>query len=101
METLPQTRRLGGRHRMPGIVACRCACTEKPTTELDNRPHRSSFVRINELTPTDTILLLLLTWNCRHLANAVMRPVIEKVCSAKGFKAPIICTPEELLEAKP
>jgi predicted nucleic acid-binding protein len=43
----------------------------------------------------------LLTWNCRHLANAVMRPVIEKVCSAQGFKAPIICTPEELLEAKP
>src|SRR6267142_226941 len=43
----------------------------------------------------------LLTWNCRHLANAVMRPVIEKVCSVEGFKAPIICTPEELLEAKP
>lgn len=43
----------------------------------------------------------LLTWNCRHLANAVMRPVIERVCAAKGFKAPIICTPEELLGAKP
>lgn len=43
----------------------------------------------------------LLTWNCRHLANAVMRPVIETVCKAKGFKAPIICTPEELLESKP
>jgi len=43
----------------------------------------------------------LLTWNCRHLANAVMRPVIEAACKAKGFKAPIICTPEELLEAKP
>ena len=43
----------------------------------------------------------LLTWNCRHLANATMRPVIENVCSASGFKAPIICTPEELLEAKP
>lgn len=43
----------------------------------------------------------LLTWNCRHLANATMRPVIETTCSAKGFKAPIICTPEELLEAKP
>ncbi len=39
----------------------------------------------------------LLTWNCRHLANAVMRPVIEKICSEKGFKAPIICTHEELL----
>ncbi len=42
----------------------------------------------------------LLTWNCRHLANATMRPVIESVCTGKGVKAPIICTPEELLEAK-
>jgi hypothetical protein len=41
----------------------------------------------------------LLTWNCRHLANATMRPVIETVCAVKGVKAPIICTPEELLEA--
>jgi hypothetical protein len=43
----------------------------------------------------------LLTWNCRHLANATMRSMIESVCSAKGFKAPIICTPEELVGAKP
>jgi hypothetical protein len=43
----------------------------------------------------------LLTWNCRHLANATMRPVIEKVCADNGLKAPIICTPEELLEAQP
>jgi hypothetical protein len=43
----------------------------------------------------------LLTWNCQHLANAVMRPMIEAACTAKGFKAPIICTSEELLEAKP
>jgi hypothetical protein len=43
----------------------------------------------------------LLTWNCRHLANATMRPLIESVCVRNGIKAPIICTPEELLEAKP
>lgn len=43
----------------------------------------------------------LLTWNCRHLANAVMRPMIEAACTSMGFKAPIICTPEELLEAQP
>jgi hypothetical protein len=43
----------------------------------------------------------LLTWNCRHLANATMRPSIEAVCAARGLKAPIICTPEELLEVKP
>ena len=38
----------------------------------------------------------LLTWNCRHMANAIMRPVIESVCAKMGYKAPIICTPEEL-----
>ena len=43
----------------------------------------------------------LLTWNCRHLANATMRPIIESVCLGRGLRAPIICTPEELLEAKP
>ena len=43
----------------------------------------------------------LLTWNLRHMANATMRPVIETVCSGKGYKAPIICTPEELRRVKP
>ena len=48
-----------------------------------------------------TTVPYLLTWNCRRLANAAMRAMIETVCKAKGFKAPIICTPEELLESKP
>jgi hypothetical protein len=38
----------------------------------------------------------LLTWNCTHIANAVMRPRIEAVCRAAGFEPPLICTPEEL-----
>jgi predicted nucleic acid-binding protein len=38
----------------------------------------------------------LLTWNLRHMANATLRPLIEMVCANKGYKAPIICTPEEL-----
>ena len=43
----------------------------------------------------------LLTWNLRHMANATMRPLIEVVCASKGFKAPIICTPEELRRENP
>src|SRR5882672_1070679 len=39
----------------------------------------------------------LLTWNCRHFANAALRPTIEDACSAAGFQPPIICTPYELL----
>jgi hypothetical protein len=43
----------------------------------------------------------LLTWNCRHMANATIRRQIEAICSGKGYKAPVICTPEELMEVKP
>lgn len=39
----------------------------------------------------------LLTWNCRHMANAEMQDVIEEVCEQSGFTAPRICTPEELM----
>jgi predicted nucleic acid-binding protein len=38
----------------------------------------------------------LLTWNCRHIANAVLRPYIEAVCRAAGYKPSLICTPKEL-----
>jgi hypothetical protein len=38
----------------------------------------------------------LLTWNCTHIANVVLRPQIEAVCRAAGYEPPLICTPEEL-----
>ncbi len=40
----------------------------------------------------------LVTWNCRHLANATRRAVIEAAIRDAGYEPPIICTPEELLE---
>ncbi len=40
----------------------------------------------------------LLTWNCRHIANAVMRPKIEEISRAAGYEPPVICTPLELME---
>ena len=38
----------------------------------------------------------LLTWNCSHIANAVLRPRIEMICREQGFSPPVLCTPEEL-----
>jgi hypothetical protein len=38
----------------------------------------------------------LLTWNCRNIDNAQMKPVIRSVCLEQGFVCPEICTPEEL-----
>jgi predicted nucleic acid-binding protein len=40
----------------------------------------------------------LVTWNCRHIANAWMRSRIEQVIRGLGYEPPILCTPEELLE---
>jgi len=40
----------------------------------------------------------LLTWNCRHIANAAIRGKIEYTCRDAGLQPPIICTPEELME---
>jgi len=41
----------------------------------------------------------LLTWNCTHIANAIMRPRIEQACRDCGFEPPIICTPQQLMES--
>ena len=40
----------------------------------------------------------LVTWNCRHIANATMRSQIEHVCRNAGYEPAIICTPDELME---
>jgi predicted nucleic acid-binding protein len=39
----------------------------------------------------------LLTWNCKHIANATLRQAIDRVCREVGYEPPVICTPEELM----
>lgn len=40
----------------------------------------------------------LLTWNCRHIANALTRQKVTDTLRRHGLVAPIISTPEELPE---
>ena len=40
----------------------------------------------------------LLTWNCRHIANATLHARMVVVCESLGFELPTICTPEQLIE---
>ena len=42
----------------------------------------------------------LVTWNFRHIANAVSRPRIESVCRRSGVEPPVLCTPEELVDVE-
>ena len=39
----------------------------------------------------------LLTWNCKHLANAQIIRRISVICNRQGYNMPVICTPEELM----
>jgi hypothetical protein len=38
----------------------------------------------------------LLTWNCVHIANAVIARTLADICRRHGYECPVICTPEEL-----
>ena len=40
----------------------------------------------------------LLTWNCRHIANAQILKELSKVVRANGYSLPFVCTPFELME---
>ena len=41
----------------------------------------------------------LVSWNCVHIVNGRMRMVIEEINARQGIRTPIMCTPEELMEA--
>jgi hypothetical protein len=42
----------------------------------------------------------LLSWNCRHIANAFTLPRVYDICLRAGYEPPFVCTPLELMEGK-
>ncbi|MCX5682485.1 MAG: type II toxin-antitoxin system VapC family toxin [Planctomycetota bacterium] len=40
---------------------------------------------------------ILVTWNCRHIANAELMPAIRATIERSGNDSPTICTPDELM----
>jgi hypothetical protein len=45
-------------------------------------------------------LKFLLTWNCRHLANDVLRPKMMHICHREGYTCPRIVTPDEIMRLR-
>ena len=39
----------------------------------------------------------LLTWNCKHMANAQIQRKLSQISFELGYKLPFICTPYELM----
>ncbi len=42
----------------------------------------------------------LLSWNCKHIANAVTLPKVYAICRNAGYEPPFVCTPFELMEGQ-
>jgi predicted nucleic acid-binding protein len=40
----------------------------------------------------------LLTWNCKHMANAQIQKKLSQISLQLGYELPIICTPYELMQ---
>jgi hypothetical protein len=59
-------------------------------------PHKAEADSLHIATAAVHRIQYLVTWNCTHIANATLRPMIDQVCRSAGFDPPIICTPEEL-----
>jgi len=41
---------------------------------------------------------ILLSWNCRHIANATIQARLRRLADDAGFTLPVLCTAEELLQ---
>ena len=40
---------------------------------------------------------ILLTWNCKHIANASIMRELSEIVAATGREMPVLCTPDELM----
>ena len=40
---------------------------------------------------------VLLTWNCRHIANAAIQVRLRRLAAESGFTLPLLCTPDEII----
>jgi len=60
-------------------------------------PRKAAGDALHIATATAYACEYLLTWNCRHIANAEIQRAARLVVRRQGFELPSICTPEELM----
>lgn len=62
-----------------------------------NLPPKASDDAIHIALATVSSVNYLLTWNCKHIANAQIQKKLLEICFDCGYTLPIICTPYELM----
>ncbi|PMB47955.1 DNA-binding protein [Fischerella thermalis CCMEE 5205] len=62
-----------------------------------NLPPKASDDAVHIAAATVHGLDYLLTWNCKHIANAQIQRKLAQISLDFGYQLPVICTPYELL----
>jgi hypothetical protein len=70
-----------------------CLTSQETLVEAARGDAKLAGLRLAALAETD----YLLTWNCRHLANAQILRRLEREAAARGWNLPKVCTPLELM----
>jgi predicted nucleic acid-binding protein len=65
--------------------------------QKSNLPPKASNDALHIALATVYGLDYLLTWNCKHMANAQIQKKLSQISSKLGYELPIICTPYELM----
>ncbi|MDJ1182407.1 type II toxin-antitoxin system VapC family toxin [Roseofilum casamattae] len=65
--------------------------------ERSNLPEKANIDAIHIAVATVHGMNYLLTWNCKHIANAQIQRKLAEISLDFGYKLPILCTPYELL----
>ena len=61
-------------------------------------PAKSAADALHIAIATVNAMDFLLSWNCTHIANAIIFRRVSAVCREMGYEPPVVCTPEELME---
>jgi hypothetical protein len=92
------------RDREAIISSCEILAFSKPAENLAQKILAAGLIPQNAAADAAHIAIaavhgmdFLLTWNCRHIANATIVEDVRQFCSEQGFPAPVICTPYELM----
>jgi len=69
----------------------------KEFLQQSNLPSKASNDALHMALATVYGLDYLLTWNCKHMANAQIQRKLAQISSNLGYELPVICTPYELM----
>ena len=70
----------------------------KALIEYGQVPKKATLDALHIAIATVNGMDFLLTWNCRHIANATLQKSIRAICEDSGYSLPVLCTPHELTE---